>query len=427
KGKTTTCYFIYQFLQNNFNKTALVSTTFFAIGENLESNETKMGMPGRFFLPKFLNRAFVQGAKYAVVETTSEGILQHRQRFLNYDIAVFTSLSPEHIERHGSFSAYREAKERLFEQCKEAHVLNLNDEHAKHFLEYPAKAKWGIILDNKIRNYPVQNILEGVLLSSSGESRPSRRAGRDPGIQEIHLDSRLRGNDNDRCLEIKEWKIVKGKKKLISRRTIILPFPGKFNAMNLLLSLATGRAAGLSLNKLIKSISGLALPPGRMQELTDISVPFRIFLDYAHEPLSLESVLAACREQLPKDKRLICLTGAQGGGRDKWKRKVMGAVAAKYCDFVIVGTEDPYQEDPEKINQAVLAGAISNKQFQEGINCWKFNERKEAIRKALSLAKNGDIIILTGKGGEKLMCAGNKKIPWDEEREVRKIILSSKF
>jgi UDP-N-acetylmuramoyl-L-alanyl-D-glutamate--2,6-diaminopimelate ligase len=159
-----------------------------------------------------------------------------------------------------------------------------------------------------------------------------------------------------------------------------------------------------------------------MQELTDVGVPFRIFLDYAHEPLSLESVLTACREQLPKSKKLICLTGAQGGGRDKWKRKIMGAIAAKHCDFVIVGTEDPYQEDPEKINQAVLSGVVSNRQFREGNNCFQFTDREKAIRKTLSLAKDGDIVILTGKGGEKKMCVGNKKIPWDEEEEVRKML-----
>jgi len=317
KGKTTICYFTYQLLQKCAGKTALVSTTFFAIGKDFKENKTKMGMPGRFFLPRFLSRAYQKKAKYAVVETTSEGILQHRQRFIQYNTAVFTGLSPEHIEHHGSFEAYRKAKTKLFKQCGDAHILNINDKHAGYFSVYPAKQKWGVILDKKIASNSLNKILEGIFLTP-------------------------------KTLKINEWEISeKNKRKIITKASIILPFPGKFNAMNLLLALATASSAGVDFKKLIKAIPELKLPPGRMQELTNINVPFRIFLDYAHEPLSLQSVLTACREQLPKNHKLICLTGAQGGGRDKWKRKVMGATAAKYCDFVIVGTEDPYQEDPD--------------------------------------------------------------------------------
>jgi len=129
---------------------------------------------------------------------------------------------------------------------------------------------------------------------------------------------------------------------------------------------------------------------------------------------------------LPAGKNLICLTGAQGGGRDKWKRRAMGSIAAKYCNYIIVGTEDPYDEDPGKINQEVLNGALKKRGFEEEINCFQFTRRREAIRKAINLAKPGDIVILCGKGGEKLMCLGNKKIPWDEEKEVRKILGSSR-
>jgi len=414
KGKTTTAYFIYQLLDKLGRKAALTSTTFFALGDKIETNRTKMGMPGRFFLPKWLNQASKQGINYAVLETTSEGIAQHRQRFLEYNIAVFTSLSPEHIERHGSFSAYRAAKEKLFEQCRETHILNLNDEHASHFLKYPAKQKWGVVLDKTIpeefyvetRHLPVRQVGASSLLEGT-TSEPSK-------------------------LKIKEWTISNGKKELSDQSEINLPFPGKFNAMNLLLALAAARAAGMPFKKLAAAIPQLELPPGRMQELTDIKASYRVFLDYAHEPLSLKSALEACRhiaryvptEAKPK---LICLIGAQGGGRDIWKRKVMGATAAKYCDFVIIGTEDPYQEDPDRINQTVLEGIVSNKNFREGKNCWKFTDRREAIRKALRLAKAGDIVILTGKGGERLMCVGNKKIPWDEEEEVRKALTNLKF
>lgn len=397
KGKTTTCYFAYQLLQKCAGKTALVSTTFFAIGKDFEANITKMGMPGRFFLPRFLNRAYKKGSKYAVVETTSEGILQHRQRFIQYNTAVFTGLSPEHIEHHGSFEAYRNAKTKLFRQCPGVHILNLNDKHAEYFSKYPAQQKWGIVLDKKIPPNSFTNILEGITAPPN-------------------------------LLKINEWELSKNKKqKLVAKSSVVLPSPGKFNGLNLLMAMAAARSAGVPFAKLVRTVPAIKLPPGRMQELKGTGIPYKIFLDYAHEPLSLKSALIACRELLPKENKLICLTGAQGGGRDKWKRKVMGATAGKYCDFVIVGTEDPYQEDPDKINQAVLSGVLSNKKFRENKNCWKFSDRRDAIRKALSLAKSDDIVFLAGKGGESLMCVGNKKIPWDEEGEVKKAILSSKI
>jgi len=391
KGKTTTAYFIYQLLEMAGRKTALTSTVFFALGDKITKNYTKMGMPGRFFLPRWLKKATAAGAEYAVVETTSEGIAQHRQRYLDYNVAVFTSLSPEHIERHGSFSAYRQAKEKLFAQTGEAHVVNLDDRHAKDFLKHSAREKWGVVLDGKNVNHPVDKILQGTVLPSGK-------------------------------LTAREWVVRKEKKELISQSEIRLPFPGKFNAMNLLLAIGAARAAGVPFSKIIKNIPQLVLPPGRMQELADFAVPYRIFLDYAHEPLSLWSALEACRELLPAGKNLVCLTGAQGGGRDVWKRKEMGRVAAGLCDRVVVAAEDPYAEDPAKINQAVLDGVLTNKKFQENKNCWQYTDRREAIKKALRLAGAGDIVILCGKGGEQLMCAGNKKIPWNEEEEVKKAL-----
>lgn len=416
KGKTTTSYLTYQLLQNSDHRAALTSTTFFIINDRKESNLTKMGMPGRFFLPRFLNKALSENINYAVVETTSEGIAQHRQYFLDYNTVVFTSLSPEHIERHGSFEAYREAKEKLFEQCKETHILNLDDDHAKHFLKYPAKNKWGITLNNKNLNQSVNKILQGTLLDPG--SRPALHEGRGSS----GMTKPGKANKNNK-LKITEWQIEEQGKELVYQTNISLPFPGTFNAMNLLLAFAAARSAGVPFNKLIKNIPKLNLPPGRMQELTDLKIPFRVFLDYAHEPLSLDSALKACREMLKiNSSKIICLTGAQGGGRDKWKREAMGKNVAKHADYVIIATEDPYEEDPAIINKAVMKGVLHNKNFKENKNCWQFTDRHEAIKKALELAKANDIVILCGKGGEKFMCIGDKKIQWDEEQEVRTII-----
>jgi UDP-N-acetylmuramoyl-L-alanyl-D-glutamate--2,6-diaminopimelate ligase len=391
KGKTTTAYFIYQLLEMAGRKTALTSTTFFALDGRLTKNYSKMGMPGRFFLPRWLKKAVTAKAEFAVVETTSEGIAQHRQKFLDYNVAVFTSLSPEHVERHGSFAAYQAAKERLFAQTKGVHVVNLDDRHAREFLQYSAEEKWGITLGHKNRPAVVQHRLEGDFINANQFL-----------VSEITLSN--------------------GQKNLVTERKMKLPFPGKFNGVNLLLAIGAVRAAGITWSKIAKNIGQLRLPPGRMQELTNLKTPYRVFLDYAHEPLSLRSALETCRELLPAGKKLICLTGAQGGGRDIWKRKVMGRTAAGLCDYVVVGTEDPYEEDPSAINLQVLQGVLSNPKFKENKNCWQFADRRNAIKKALKLAQKDDLIILCGKGGEQFMCVENKKISWDEEKEVKNAV-----
>lgn len=397
KGKTTTSYFLYQLLQENNLKTALVSTTFFALEKDIRPNLTKMGMPGKFFLPRFLKKARKNKLEYAVIETTSEGIAQHRGRFLDYDVVIFTGLSPEHIERHGSYEKYRLAKEKLFQQCKKIHILNLNDKKFKYFLRHPAEQKWGVSLDSI---YWRRHTIPGVRFVVEGHTTEKQR------------------------MKIQEWILKRGnKKELAMQLEVTLPFLGNFNNRNFLMAFAAARSLGIDFSDLFMKVGKLKLPPGRVEELKEIGAPFRVFLDYAHEPLSLKSILETGRDLLPDGKKLICLTGAQGGGRDKWKRQAMGEIAAKYCDYIIIGTEDPYDEKPEEINQAVLDGALKNKKFKEDVNCWQFADRREAIRKALSLAKSGDIVILCGKGGEKFMCVGDKKAPWDEEKEVRKILI----
>lgn len=399
KGKTTVSYFLYQILEKVGKDAALSSTVFFAWGRDKQRNQLKIGMPGRFFLPRFLRKTLKKKIKYAIIETTSEGIAQFRHRFLDFNLAVYTGLSPEHIERHGGFSAYRKTKEKLFSSSKEIHVLNLNDRHVKHFLNYPAKEKWGIILSEKQNDFPeglnqeeVHHLVEGVQLEG-------------------------------KRIIVKEWLIIgAGQRKLIFSRKQKIPFGGKFNIVNFLLAYASARSLGIKSEKIVKIINQMKLPPGRMEEIKKPQMPFRVFLDYAHEPMSLGSALEYIRSLVPKKNKLICLTGGQGGGRDVWKRKVMGAVAAGYCDYVVISVEDPYFEDPKEINNDILAGVLSNNKYKPNKNVWAFTNRRDAISKALNLANKNDIVILCGKGGEKGMCVKGKIIPWDEKRKVKRAI-----
>jgi UDP-N-acetylmuramoyl-L-alanyl-D-glutamate--2,6-diaminopimelate ligase len=286
--------------------------------------------------------------QYAILEVTSEGIKQHRQKFINFDVAVFTNLAPEHIEAHGSFEKYREAKGKLFQSTKEIHIIDVEDKNSDYFLKFPAKRK----------------ITYGL----------------------------RKGDINLENTQIK------------------LKIPGEFNLYNALAAISTAISQGIDKNFAIKVLEEFKGVPGRMEEV--ISKPFKVVVDYAFTPNALEKVYQTLTSQLTtNDSRLICVLGACGGGRDKWKRPVLGELAAKYCDEVIVTNEDPYDEDPWQIIEQVASGTKGKAR--------KILDRREAIREALKLAKEGDIVVITGKGCEPSIVIKGKKIPWDDRKVVR--------
>jgi UDP-N-acetylmuramoyl-L-alanyl-D-glutamate--2,6-diaminopimelate ligase len=349
-GKTTTTEMIASIFEKAGKKIALLNSIRFKIGEKEEINKLRMTMPGRFFIQRFLKTAAKEGCEFAILEVTSEGIKQHRHRFLDFKVAVFTNLAPEHIESHGSFEKYREAKGKLFQATKEIHVINVEDKNSDYFLKFPAKRK----------------ITYGL---KTGD---------------INLEN----------------------------TKIKLKIPGEFNLYNALAAISVAISQGIDKDFAIKVLEEFKGVPGRMEEV--ISKPFKVIVDYAFTPNALEKVYQTLRTsnfQLPNSK-LICVLGACGGGRDKWKRPVLGELAANYCDEVIVTNEDPYDEDPWQIIEQVASGTKGKAR--------KILDRREAIKAALKLAKEGDIVVITGKGCEPSICvAGGRKIPWDDRKVVK--------
>jgi len=372
-GKTTTTEMIASIFENAGFKIALLNSIRFKIGEKEEINKLRMTMPGRFFIQRFLKKAVKEKCQYAIVEVTSEGIKQHRHRFLDFKVAVFTNLTPEHIEAHGSFEKYREAKGKFFQAAKEAHVLNADDENAKYFLKFPAKQKIFFGMNqSKIQ-----------LLPKSGM---------------VVLAENVKEEEKKLSFKVKEVEFT-------------LNLLGEFNIYNALAAISVALSQGISLKTCQKALENFKGVPGRMEEV--ISMPFKVIVDYAFTPNALEKVyqtLQNSKFQISNSK-LICVLGACGGGRDKWKRPVLGKIAAKYCDEVIVTNEDPYDEDPWQIIEQVASGTKGKAR--------KILDRREAIREALKLAKEGDIVVITGKGCEPSICVKGKKIPWDDREVVR--------
>jgi UDP-N-acetylmuramoyl-L-alanyl-D-glutamate--2,6-diaminopimelate ligase len=364
KGKSTVIELINAILETASRRTALISSVRIKVADGSKPNLTGMSMPGRFYLQKFLKKAVDLDCQYAIIEVTSQGVLQYRDRFIDFNAAVLTNLEPEHIEAHGSFEKYRDSKVKFFENV------------AKHSVK-PEKI---FLINNHARDavYFIRSVEKfGKTFLYSKED-----------IAKIKL-----------------------KTKLI----------GEFNLENIAAAVAFARSQKIDWEIIKNAIESFSGVPGRLEFVQ--KDPFAVVIDYAHTPDSLEKVYQTLKTKSLKLKagKLICVLGAAGGGRDVWKRPVMGEIAAKYCDQIILTNEDPFDEDPAKILSDIKSG-ISKSQFPIS-NLKEILDRREAIRAAIRSAKKGDTVIITGKGSESaIRIAGGKKIPWNEKEVVAKIL-----
>ncbi len=416
-GKTSTVYLISQMLNAAGYKTGLTSTAVFFDGQREWLNNKKMTMPGRFFIQKMLRQMLKNNCRYAIVETTSEGIRQFRHRFINYDILVFTNLYPEHIEAHGSFIKYKEAKGRLFAHLKHCSskylsadrrvvqpssdlkkldfarlvktiIANGDDEATPYFLNFWSEAKLVYSLNPQLS-------LEAIRKQVNGEA----------SVKDFFL---VKGDH----LALS----AKGTTLAIDGQSVNLKLLGDFNAANALAAAAVGLNQGLSLEQIKNGLEEVRNLAGKV-ELIDAGQDFTVIVDYSFEPRAIEKTYQVI--SLIPHNRIIHLLGSAGGGRDKARRPILGRFAAEHADLVIITDEDPYDEDPSSIINQVASGAeMAGKII--GQDLFKILDRREAIKKSLELAKKGDLVLLTGKGAEQFIClARGKKMAWDDRTIVR--------
>jgi len=387
KGKSTTVAMLAHILTALGERVAFSSTVQWGVAEATWPNRSKLTMPGRGALQKFLARAVRAGCTAVVLEVSSEGLAQARHEGIVFDAAVLLNLTPEHIESHGSFRKYREAKEKLFASLnrtwrKTLHgkeiptviAANADDLHVFFFLRHAADRHVGFTT-----------------------------AGSD--VKEVSGLAVLRAT-NITCTPAQCTFMVNGVPGTV-------PLLGEYNVQNALAALAVLHGLGYDLGKAVAAVAQFPGTPGRMEEV-QLNAPFRVFVDYAHEPASLQAAYAAVR--LLKPKRLLTLLGSQGGGRDVAKRAVMGKLAAEHADVVVVTNEDPYDEDPDRIVADVAAGAEAVGKGQ----VIRITDRRQAISRLLQLAQPGDVLLLTGKGGEQVMAVGGGRlIPWDDRAMIK--------
>lgn len=382
KGKSTTVYLLGQMLRQMGEKVGWTSTISFFDGQKEVLNPIKMTMPGRFLLQKILRQMVSNGVKYAIVETSSEGIAQHRHRGIRYIGAIFTNLAPEHLEAHGGYENYKRAKGKLF--CQVASrgqagftVINLDDPEAAYFIECSKGAR-------------VFGFTERTITAIPGVSRI------------FHLTDTAEGPSG-----------VAFSFEGFSFTSALL---GKMNEWNLAAALAVVSVLSLPPEEIQPVISQIKFIPGRLEFIRRPNNDM-IVVDYAHTPQSI-SLLYESLEVMPK-KQVIHVLGPTGGGRDKDKIHLLGELVGQYADIVIVTTDDPYFDDPKTLAEPMMLGAKEEGKI-EGQSLFWIADRAQAIQEALRLQKSGDLVVITGKGSEQKMAIGGKLIPWDDRAVVRK-------
>lgn len=394
KGKSTTCRFIASVLEAGGYKVGVMSTVEFQIAGERRLNTKKMTMLGRGEVQKMLGNMVRAGCRYAVIETSSEGIMQYRHLGLHYDVCVFTNLGTEHSERHGGFDNLRKAKGEIFaglkneptkiiggRAVKKIIVANVDDANAPYYLNFSADKKIGYRITNTGFGAPDIKLINAKILTSDSAGSTFQ----------------------------------------IQNSTFTINIPGDFNVYNALAAAVVGASQNIPEEQIIAGLSSVKLVEGRM-EYIDEGQPFKVIVDYAHEPMSLTNLFETLRKIIGPGHKVIGVVGSDGGGRDKSKRARMGEIAGRLCDRVVITDVNCFDEDPRAIAEMLAQGARASGKI-DGQDLFIDVDRRKAISKAISLAGGGDAVAITAKGTEPcIVAAGGKKIPWDDRLVASEIL-----
>ena len=358
-GKTTVASMLAYLLEMNGRRCGLLSTVTNA------ARDSTLTTLDPFALYGALSDMADAGKEYCVLEASSQGLAEERLRGLTFALAIFTNLGHDHLDVHGSFERYRDAKLKLFAQS-DAAIVNLDDPHAEDVLA----ACRGRTLTYSLRQDTADFTAKELRRSEEGQSF-------------VFVGDRL-----------------------IHR--FFLRLPGDFNVENAMAAVIAAMQCGLCVEDCAAALRTFTGVRGRM-ELLATELPFRVMIDFAHTPESLRRVLLALRRLCQN--RLLLVFGC-GGDRDRTKRAEMGSVALGCSDVVIVTTDNPRTEDPAAIIDEILSGTEKSK-----TPVFIRKDRRSAIEFALSMAKRGDLVLLAGKGHETYQIIGEEKRPFDE-REI---------
>jgi UDP-N-acetylmuramoyl-L-alanyl-D-glutamate--2,6-diaminopimelate ligase len=377
-GKTTTASYINEILKEAGLKTAMFGTAQIEVAGVTRLNDLNATVASTARMQEFFRDAKNAGVDYVVLEVTSHSLDQHKLDSVPIEAAVMTNLTQDHLDYHKTMEQYAAAKAKLFAISPKYMVLNHDDEWFDYYNKFPV-AQGG----HKITY----------------------------------------GTDDEAEAKIDYVKLYKKGSEatvVIDHQTkldLATALPGKYNVYNMTAAAATAYLLGIKLDAIVEGVANLEGVPGRFERIAeDLALGYDIVVDYAHTPDALEKLLEAA--QAVTKNRVILVFGATGD-RDKGKRPIMGEIAAKLADRIILTDEESYNENPDEIRDQVRQGIEA---ANGEIKLTEITDRHDAIERALSIATKGDTVLITGMGHEQFRIVNGQKLPWNDGDVVRDIL-----
>ncbi len=368
-GKTTTTSLIYHILKTSGRKVSMISSVYAKIGATEHDIGFHVTSPDPFSTQKYLHMSQKAGDEFFVLETTSHALDQNRVWGIKFDIGVITNVSHEHLDYHKTYENYVKTKARLLKYSKRM-LINMDDKSYQPLRSFVEKHS-----ESSLQNLYTYGLNDSASFHENMEAR------------------------------------------------VGLPL-ADFNKYNYLAAYGVCKLLGISDEEIISALKTFVLPPGRIDVV--IKKPFTVIIDFAHTPNAIEEILKYVKSVYCDPGSRLIHVFSSAAKRDESKRPLMGEASAKYSDLVILTEEDYRTEDPRKINKEIAAGLLKGN-FKEVPPADFGNEaktyaviidRKEAINKAITVAKPGDVVVSTGKGHEKSLCRGKIEYPWDDKQAV---------
>lgn len=373
-GKTTTCNYLNEILKEAGYKTAMFTTAVIEVAGKRKINDLNATVATTERMQQFFREAKKDKVDYVVLEITSHALQQHKLSTVPIEVAVMTNLTQDHLDYHKTMENYAKAKGILFASDPKFIVLNRDDDWFEFFDKYKALA---------------QKITYGE-----------------------HQDAEARIDRTKLYKKGSEATIVIDHQTKLELATAL---PGKFNIYNMTAAASAAYLLGVSIKDIVEGVANLEGVPGRFERVVE-GKGFDVIVDYAHTPDALDKLLESAKT-ITKN-RIILVFGATGD-RDKGKRPIMGEIAAKYADRIVLTDDESYSEDPHSIRDQVREGI---EKAGGSIKLTELGDRREAIAKALSIAMKGDTVLITGMGHEQFRIVNGERLPWNDGDVVREIM-----
>lgn len=373
-GKTTTLCYLNEILKEAGYKTAMFTTAVIEVDGKRTINDLNATVPTTDQITRFFRDAKRAKVDYTLLEVTSHALHQHKLDGVPIKAAIMTNLTQDHLDYHKTMENYAAAKSKLFKGEPEFIVLNRDDEWFEYFDQFHAGA---------------QKITYGKHDEAEAKITHTKlyRKGSEATVVVDHQ----------------------------TKLDLATALPGEFNISNMAAAVATAYLLGLRLNDIIEGVANLEEIPGRFERV-ETNKEYDVIVDYAHTPDGLQQFLTAAKAIA---KNRIILVFGSCGDRDREKRPIMGEIAARLADRIVLTDEESYNEDPDVIRAAIMEGIQSAK--GDG-KTTEIADRRDAIKKALDIAKKGDMVLITGMGHEKFRVIKGKKEPWNDADVVRELL-----